>query len=790
MPRFFVSYWDRLPFVARLLTTASLALVIAGLVMLYTSAQRDRDEAEWDLQSQLRSELNTLPPSLAELLVIGDYSTLQQTLDRQVLRQNISKIRFRDVSGAVLESRDAPVESQAPAWFGRWLGLGVRSGEIKAEVGGREYGTLEVTLTAQPAINRAWSRLVQHMAILLLVVSLDFVGIWLVLRSGLKPLFALDAGSLALSRGDLSVRIPPQGSPELRHSIAAFNQMAEQMEKLLGEARETSTRLRLATEAGGIGIWDYDLVSGRLDWDDQMYALYGLSPDSAGDGYQRWHRRVLPEDAERLEAAFQEALAGSKPYDTEFRVLHGTKGIRHLRGIATVLRDARGEPVRMVGVNLDMTEVRQAETMMAGEIQVLEAIAGSRPLPHVLSILCVNIEALLGDECLCSVLLLDEEGTHLRHASAPHLPESYVAAIDGAAVGPRNGTFGAALASGKPVITVDILADPLWEQYRDVAWKNGLRACWSAPFFSSQGKALGVFALYYEEPREPAAYCIELVTHAAHLAAIAVERSEAEEVMKRLNEVLERRVQEEVAKNREKDHLLIQQSRLAAMGEMVHNIAHQWRQPINALTLVLANLKDAQAYGELTVEEMERQVEMGNRLIQKMSATIDDFRNFFRPNKEKKAFPLQEAVDEVRGILGNSLASHGIALEVEMEAGVTVYGYPNELFQVLLNILNNSRDAIVERRVSDGRVRIVAGREGDRGVVRVSDNGGGIPPEVLPKVFDPYFTTKDKGSGIGLYMSKMIVESNMDGRLEARNVEGGAEFVLTLPLAEGVPERP
>ena len=783
MPLFFVPYWDRLPFVARLLTTASLALVIAGMVMLYTSAQREGTEAEQDLQAQLQSELNTLPPSLSELLVIGDFSTLQQTLDRQVLRANISKIRFRDISGAVLESRDAPVKNQAPAWFGRWLGLGDRTGEAKAEVGGREYGTLEVTLTAQSAINRAWSRLVQHMAILLLAVGLDFIGIWLVLRSGLKPLLALDAGSLALSQGDLSVRIPLQGSPELRHSIAAFNHMAEKMEKLLGEARETNARLRLATEAGKIGIWDYDPASGRLEWDEQMYALYGLPPEAAGDGYQRWRRRILPDDAERVEAVFRDALSGGKPFDAEFRVLHSTKGIRHLRGIATVLRDERDQPLRVVGVNLDMTEIRQAETMMAGEIQVLEAIAGSMPLPHILSILCVNIEALLGDECLCSVLLLDDDGTHLRHASAPHLPEGYVAAMDGVAVGPGNGTFGAALASGKPVITVDILADPLWDPYRDIAWKNGLRSCWAAPFFSSQGKALGVFALYYEEPREPAVYCIELVTHAAHLAAIAVERAEAEVVMKRLNEVLEQRVQEEVAKNREKDHLLIQQSRLAAMGEMVHNIAHQWRQPINALSLILANLKDAYTFGELTEEEMEHQVGVGNRLIQRMSTTIDDFRNFFKPNKEKKAFPLQMAVDEVRSILGSSLSNHNISLEEELEAGVAVYGYPNELFQVLLNIVNNSRDAIVERRVPSGAIRIVTQREGNQGVVRVIDNGGGIPPEVLPKVFDPYFTTKDKGTGIGLYMSKMIVEGNMEGRLEVRNVEGGAEFALYLPLA-------
>jgi signal transduction histidine kinase len=219
------------------------------------------------------------------------------------------------------------------------------------------------------------------------------------------------------------------------------------------------------------------------------------------------------------------------------------------------------------------------------------------------------------------------------------------------------------------------------------------------------------------------------------------------------------------------------------MGEMIGNIAHQWRQPINALGLLLANIKDAYEFGELNREEMSRQMETGNRLIQKMSATIDDFRDFFRPNKEKAPFRLAKVVAEVKSILGASLAHHGIFLDEQVSVDVNALGYANECAQVLLNLVNNAKEALVERKVAGGVIRVSVGMEDGMAVVRVADNGGGIPEDVLPKIFDPYFTTKPQGTGIGLYMSKIIVENNMGGRIEARNVEGGAEFAIFVAAA-------
>ena len=260
------------------------------------------------------------------------------------------------------------------------------------------------------------------------------------------------------------------------------------------------------------------------------------------------------------------------------------------------------------------------------------------------------------------------------------------------------------------------------------------------------------------------------------------ERKAAEAALKELNATLEARVREEVASNRDKDHLLIQQSRLAAMGEMMGNIAHQWRQPINALSLVLANLKDAFEYGQLDQAYLDGQVERSTHLINKMSTTIDDFRNFFRPDRTPQPFSLVKAVRDAMLVVELNYVHANIGLELDSDEEVVCQGLPNEYAQVVLNLLGNAKDAIQDRGVKNGRVIVRVERVGREGRVTVADNGGGIPEAVLPKVFDPYFTTREKGTGIGLYMSRMIIE-NMGGHIEVGNAGGGASVMLTSPLA-------
>jgi len=255
-----------------------------------------------------------------------------------------------------------------------------------------------------------------------------------------------------------------------------------------------------------------------------------------------------------------------------------------------------------------------------------------------------------------------------------------------------------------------------------------------------------------------------------------------EDDLRSLNESLEQRVRQEVAKNREKDTLLIQQSRLATMGEMMHNVAHQWRQPLSAITLILYNIRDDFEFGDLNEESLGKQVALGELLAGKMSSTIDDFRNFFRPDQAATHFNLGKSVQQALHLVEASFSNSRIDVAVETAEDVQVEGYANEYSQVLLNVLTNAKDA-VSRRNDAGKVTIVVERNNGMGVVRIRDNGGGIPEDVLPKIFDPYFTTKESGTGIGLYMSRMIM-SHMHGDITARNLEGGAEIIISVPAVD------
>ncbi|MCE5180660.1 MAG: PocR ligand-binding domain-containing protein [Betaproteobacteria bacterium] len=261
------------------------------------------------------------------------------------------------------------------------------------------------------------------------------------------------------------------------------------------------------------------------------------------------------------------------------------------------------------------------------------------------------------------------------------------------------------------------------------------------------------------------------------------ERKLAEMALQALNQSLEQRIREETSKNMEQERLLIQQSRLAAMGEMIGNIAHQWRQPINALTLLLANIKDAYEYNDLTKEFLDQEVEIGQNLIQKMSGTIDDFRNFFKPSKEKQRFLACDSAEEAIKLVSHSFMNSNIEITHEKSAEpCAVFGYPNEFAQVVLNALTNAKEAITARKIA-GKVHLRVEKGENTATIIIRDNGGGIPEEIIGKVFDPYFTTKAAGTGIGLYMSKMIVD-NMGGSIAIRNAGDGVEVLLTLPLDE------
>jgi PAS domain S-box-containing protein len=270
----------------------------------------------------------------------------------------------------------------------------------------------------------------------------------------------------------------------------------------------------------------------------------------------------------------------------------------------------------------------------------------------------------------------------------------------------------------------------------------------------------------------------ELQAQNQELAGLWEESRRAEQALNKLNEELEDRIAERTTELREKDQVLLSQSRQAAMGEMISNIAHQWRQPLNALGLTVQQLLLYYDLGELTREFLEYNVNSSMELIQHMSRTIDDFRNYFRPEKEKIEFKAHEAIANTLSLLEGSLQNPLIAVEVVAKDDPVIYGYPNEFAQVLLNILINARDVIMDREIDDPKITITLCSEDGNAVLTIADNAGGIPEEIAVNIFDPYFTTKgpQRGTGVGLFMSKTIIEKNMGGRLTVRNNGKGAEF--------------
>ncbi|QOY54213.1 HAMP domain-containing histidine kinase [Candidatus Sulfurimonas marisnigri] len=261
--------------------------------------------------------------------------------------------------------------------------------------------------------------------------------------------------------------------------------------------------------------------------------------------------------------------------------------------------------------------------------------------------------------------------------------------------------------------------------------------------------------------------------------------AERTEELNLLNKQLDQRVKEEVFKRTEQEQILIQQSRFASMGEMIGNIAHQWRQPLNALSLLMQNIEFAYESDSLNEAYIKRVVEKGNNLTQSMSQTIDDFRNFFKPNKDTEVFSYAKAYESTMDILGSSIVSNMIEINESINTNVCVNGFKSEFSQVILNILNNSKDALMEKKDGKRLINVSIYKEGEFAYFSIEDNAGGIKNEIIEKVFDPYFTTKDegKGTGIGLYMSKTIIENNMHGKLKVKNNNIGACFTIKIKLS-------
>ncbi len=253
--------------------------------------------------------------------------------------------------------------------------------------------------------------------------------------------------------------------------------------------------------------------------------------------------------------------------------------------------------------------------------------------------------------------------------------------------------------------------------------------------------------------------------------------------LEKINIQLEKMFKKEMDENKKKEVLMLYQSRYVGMGEMIGNIAHQWRQPLNTLSLIISNIEDSFSYDDYDEEYVNKLFLNARNIISKMSETIDDFRYFFKPRNNKELFNIFKSIEATIGLCEERLKINDIELKIKGDKELEIYGYSNQLSQVLLNIINNSVDALTEHVQEDRWMDIEIGKEENNYIIEIWDNAGGIDKEILDKIFDPYFTTKSEknGTGLGLYMSKMIIEKNFNGTIEVFNKKYGACFIFKIP---------
>lgn len=262
----------------------------------------------------------------------------------------------------------------------------------------------------------------------------------------------------------------------------------------------------------------------------------------------------------------------------------------------------------------------------------------------------------------------------------------------------------------------------------------------------------------------------------------------------KLNESLERRIANEVANSRKKDLIMFQQARLASLGEMIANIAHQWRQSLASLMMIIQGLETKMELGKLTPEFLKQKVDDATLLGENMSKTLEDFQNFFKPSRNKEMFSLKRCIEHSFELSKYLLEKEKIEFFLNIKDDEQIYGFYNELSHVFLNIISNSKDALSDKEYKR-LIEVVVKKSKNKIRVNIVDNGGGIDENVLPHIFEPYYTTKYKssGTGIGLYMSQQIVEKHMNGKIECKNIYYKIQdenfqkctiFSITIPLKD------
>ncbi|WP_353402473.1 ATP-binding protein [Duganella hordei] len=517
-----------------------------------------------------------------------------------------------------------------------------------------------------------------------------------------------------------------------------------------------------------------------------------------------------------LDAVVEQVMAGAvQVFELTMRHSSGRQLACELRMVPLNTPDFRLMHVRIV----DVSSRKLAEELRDGKNALLEMIARGAPLNETLEKLMLLVES-QAPPVLCSVMLLADDGTTMLSAAGPSLPPDYLQAIHGAQIGPTVGSCGTAIFRKETVVVSDIMNDPLWAPYKELAAQYGLRACWSTPILLDKSTVLGSFAMYYRETRSPTDEDRSLIKAATHMAGIAIASTRREAELRRHREHLEELVQARTAElQRTKDEAehaneelttalsnlsmtqeeLVRRDKLAALGALVAGVAHELNTPIgNSLTMA-SSMSERTAELRHDLEGGLRRSVLAAYLDQAAAADEVVLRNLNRAaalvagfkriavdsaSSQRSRFVLGDLVAKLLQAMQGEVRQHGLELVEDIEHWLELDSYPGPLEQALGNLIENS---IVHgfNGLTQGAITVRAQDAGNGEIaITVSDNGAGIPAAHLPRIYDPFFTTRlgSGGSGLGLYVTHNIVTGVLGGRIEVASTPVlGTSFTMRLP---------
>ena len=522
------------------------------------------------------------------------------------------------------------------------------------------------------------------------------------------------------------------------------------------------------------------------------------------------------DSAEMLASYVAQVLAGDvRVFEASFQHSSGRAVACEMRMVALNRPERRLMHMRIV----DITASKQAEALRDGKNELLEMIARGAPLTETLDRLMRLIEG-QSEGVLCTIMLLGPDGQTMQPGAGPSMPREYLAALQGAAIGPGVGSCGTAIYRREPVIVSDLMHDPLWAPYRTLAEPYGLRACWAMPIIPDKDQVLGSFAMYYKEVRSPTEDDRKLISAAIHLAGIAIASTRREEELQRhrehLEELVAARTAELLQAKEEAEHAseelstaldnlsltqdeLVRRDKLAALGALVAGVAHELNTPIGNSLVMASSMGQRTAalrhdldagLRRSVLEDYLRQAAEADEVVQRnlgrAAHLVDSFKRIAvdAASSQRRQFQLDEQVAALMLPLQAAVKDVRLTLVQDIPAGLAMDSYPGPLDQALGNLFENSLVHGFAGR--DAGMITVRARADENGEIALSlaDDGAGIASSHLQRIYDPFFTTRlgAGGSGLGLYITHNIVCGVLGGRIAVSSEAGrGTTFTLYLP---------